>query len=257
MSFATPYRPVLNRAASVLALVGALGAPLAGIAGAADPAPAVPTSLRITTPASVPTGSSADVWVRLVHAENGGEEPVGSATVLVQRQSPSGWSQVASFTTRADGLAHGAVAIGSTARYRAYYRGDAARAASTSREVVISATSMLGQRAVAEAKRHQGAAYLYGAAGPYRFDCSGFTMYVYRRLGKSLPHSSREQAAVTRRIANSAKRPGDLIFGYHGSTIGHVGIYAGGSMMWASVESGDTVRLQSFAGRAYIVSRVS
>ena len=115
----------------------------------------------------------------------------------------------------------------------------------------------LGSRAVAEAARHHGAPYSYGAAGPSRFDCSGLTMYVFARLGRRLPHNSSAQASATTRIANSAKKPGDLIFTYHGSTIGHVGIYAGGSKMWAAVQYGDVVRLQDFSGRAYRVGRVS
>ena len=114
----------------------------------------------------------------------------------------------------------------------------------------------LGERAVAEAKRHQGAPYAYGAAGPSRFDCSGFTMYVFSRLGRRLPHNSSEQASAVRAVPAADKRPGDLIFTFHGSTIGHVGIYAGGSQMWAAVQSGDVVRLQSFAGRSYRVGRV-
>jgi cell wall-associated NlpC family hydrolase len=123
-------------------------------------------------------------------------------------------------------------------------------------EVAPPMSGTLAQRVLAEARRHAGAPYAYGAAGPNRFDCSGFTMYVFGRFGISLPHSSSAQAAATRRIPNAQKRPGDLIFTYHGGTIGHVGIYAGGSQMWAAVESGDVVRLQSFAGRTYTVGRV-
>ncbi|MDT7573654.1 MAG: peptidoglycan DL-endopeptidase CwlO, partial [Actinomycetota bacterium] len=59
------------------------------------------------------------------------------------------------------------------------------------------------------------------------------------------------------RIPDGQKRPGDLIFTYRGGAIHHVGIYAGGTQMWAAVESGDVVRLQSFAGRTYSVGRVS
>jgi cell wall-associated NlpC family hydrolase len=121
---------------------------------------------------------------------------------------------------------------------------------------VVPVSGSLADRVLAEARRHAGAPYAYGAAGPSRFDCSGFTMYVFGRFGISLPHSSSQQAAVTTRVADDQKRPGDLIFTYHGGSIGHVGIYAGGTQMWASVESGDVVRLQSFAGRTYSVGRV-
>jgi cell wall-associated NlpC family hydrolase len=249
-------RAVLRCPALIAAVCAALLLPLAGTAVAEDlTAGPAPTELRITTPSSVPAGSHADVWVRLVAPGDGGEAVVPGQTVLVQRQLSSGWSQVASFTTDADGLAHGPVTVGSTSRYRAYYRGDATHASATSREVVITATT-LGDRALAEAKRHRGKTYRYGAAGPDHFDCSGLTMYVYGRLGKKLPHGSSAQSSATQRIANSAKRPGDLIFTYHGDSIGHVGIYAGGAQMWASVQAGDVVRLQSFEGRTYRVGRV-
>ena len=114
----------------------------------------------------------------------------------------------------------------------------------------------LAERVLAEARRHEGAPYSYGAAGPRRFDCSGFTMYVFGRFGISLPHSSSGQASVTTHIPDAQKQPGDLIFTYRGGTIGHVGIYAGGTRMWAAVETGDVVRLEDFAGRAYQVGRV-
>ena len=223
-------------------------------AGAALAAGGIPTSLRLSAPSSVPAGSAAGFDVRLLTADG----PVSNRPVLRQRQDPSGWVQVASMTTGSDGLGHVSQTVGSTARFRAYFRGDSSYDASTSPETVVTAaaTTTLGQKAVAEAKRHQGQAYQYGAAGPTRFDCSGFTRYVYSRLGKSLPHNSGAQHDATRRVANSAKRAGDLIFTYRGVQVTHVGIYAGGSDMWSPVKTGDHVRLQSFSGRTYSVGRV-
>ena len=114
----------------------------------------------------------------------------------------------------------------------------------------------LGQRADAEARRHLGKPYQYGAAGPSRFDCSGFTLYVFSRLGKRLPHNSRAQYDAVRHVSRSEKRVGDLIFTKRNGRIGHVGIYAGGSDLWSPVQTGDRVRKQSFAGRDYVVGRV-
>jgi cell wall-associated NlpC family hydrolase len=114
----------------------------------------------------------------------------------------------------------------------------------------------LGQQVVAEAARHAGAPYVYGASGPSTFDCSGFTMYVVGRLGRSLPHSSAAQYVVTPRISATAKQPGDLLFFFTGGSVTHVGIYAGGSYVWASPHSGDVVRLQPIYA-AYAVGRVS
>lgn len=71
-----------------------------------------------------------------------------------------------------------------------------------------------------------GKSYRSGAEGPNSFDCSGFTMRAYARMGLDLPHSSGEQAARARTISRAEARPGDLVVGP-----GHVGIYMGRGMM--------------------------
>ena len=252
-----PSRVRLPRRAVTALVVAAVAVPLAGVSYADDSPASAPTELRISAPSSAPAGSTAPVAVRLVERPTSGRQaPVAGEQVDLQRASGSSWVQVARVTTGSDGLARTAVRVSSTARYRALFRGDTAHEQATSRQATVASRSSLGDRAVAEARRHQGQPYSYGAAGPSSFDCSGLTMYVFRRIGRDLPHNAAEQARVTRRIANSDKRPGDLIFGYHGSAIGHVGIYAGGTKMWAAVQSGDVVRLQDFSGRAYRVGRV-
>jgi cell wall-associated NlpC family hydrolase len=139
-------------------------------------------------------------------------------------------------------------------RVRAYYRGSAVRTTATSDSTVIDVETM-GQRAVQEAARHKGAPYRYGATGPNAFDCSGFTRYVYARLGRSLPHSAREQEQVTRAVSKSAKRVGDLIFIQN--VPGHVGIYAGNGKMWDAPHSGAYVSLRSIWTSDYTVGRVA
>lgn len=125
--------------------------------------------------------------------------------------------------------------------------------------VPAAAAPTLQQQALAEVQKHTGKAYRWGAAGPTRFDCSGLTMYVYSRLGRSLPHNSKAQSTArgVRLIPNMTKKPGDLIFAYRDGAIRHVGIYAGGAYFYAAVQSGDVVRKQSFHGRQYQVGRVS
>lgn len=120
------------------------------------------------------------------------------------------------------------------------------------------ATATLGQRAVAEAAKHKGKPYQYGATGPDRFDCSGYTMYVFSRLGKKIPRTSNEQYTGTRlKVARSAKQTGDLIFMRNSSgRITHVGIYAGSNKWWVSPKSGDVVKLQTLYSTNYSVARV-
>jgi cell wall-associated NlpC family hydrolase len=114
-----------------------------------------------------------------------------------------------------------------------------------------------GASVVREASHHNGAPYAYGASGPSRFDCSGFTMYVFSRFGKRLPHSSSAQYNAVRHIAKSSKQVGDLLFFRSSSgSIGHVGIYAGNGKMWDAPKSGDHVRLRAIYSSNYAVGRL-
>jgi peptidoglycan DL-endopeptidase CwlO len=79
--------------------------------------------------------------------------------------------------------------------------------------------------AVQFAMAQVGDAYVYGAAGPDAYDCSGLTMSAWAAAGVSLPHSSSAQYSSGPHIAASALQPGDLVFYY--SPISHVGMYIG------------------------------
>jgi cell wall-associated NlpC family hydrolase len=97
---------------------------------------------------------------------------------------------------------------------------------------------------VAIAKSKLGAPYAWGAAGPNTFDCSGFTMWVYARVGVSLPHSSRSQINSGQRVSRANLAPGDLVF-FGTSVIHHVGIYVGGGLYIHAPHTGDVVKLSS------------
>ena len=103
--------------------------------------------------------------------------------------------------------------------------------------------STLAGKILAIAASQAGKPYEYGADGPGSFDCSGFTMYVFGKVGISLPHSSSAQYGVVRHISSSEKRPGDLVFVFNGGggSIGHVAIYAGNGYWWESPRPGETV----------------
>jgi peptidoglycan DL-endopeptidase CwlO len=101
---------------------------------------------------------------------------------------------------------------------------------------------------VAIAKRYLGAPYRWGASGPNSFDCSGFTSFVYRQVGVSLPHSSRAQYGSGQKVPRGSLQPGDLVF--FGSPIHHVGIYVGGGQYIHSPRTGDVVRIASLSGRS-------
>ena len=78
-----------------------------------------------------------------------------------------------------------------------------------------------------EAFTHMGARYVYGSKGPYTFDCSGFTGYVYGKMGINIGYCSRDQYAQNTPIRDSEMQRGDLVFfkGRGGGRgVGHVGI---------------------------------
>jgi cell wall-associated NlpC family hydrolase len=108
-------------------------------------------------------------------------------------------------------------------------------------------TSSKGAAAVFYAMKAIGKPYRWAAAGPNAFDCSGLTMWAYRKAGVSLPHSSGSQIGQGPRISKSNLEPGDLVF--FGSPIHHVGMYVGGGDFIHSPSSGSTVRIQSLSSR--------
>jgi cell wall-associated NlpC family hydrolase len=74
-----------------------------------------------------------------------------------------------------------------------------------------------------------GKPYVFGAAGPSSFDCSGLTMAAWGSAGVGLPHSSSAQYGYGTHISESQLQPGDLVFYY--SPISHVGMYIGNGMI--------------------------
>lgn len=114
-----------------------------------------------------------------------------------------------------------------------------------------------GARVVRTARAQAGDPYVYGAAGPNAFDCSGLTMYVYRVAAhKRLPHNSAAQQGSTRRITAKAARPGDLVFFHDGGGVYHVAIYAGHHAVWHAPYPGTRVRRERIWTSAVTYGRV-
>ena len=115
--------------------------------------------------------------------------------------------------------------------------------------------SELGSEIVSYAKQYLGCPYVYGAAGSQSFDCSGFTMYVYKHFGYSLSHSATAQSKVGTYVAKEDLQPGDLVFFLDYETmdgIGHCGIYIGdGEFIHASSGSGYCVKTSTLLSGSY------
>ena len=83
--------------------------------------------------------------------------------------------------------------------------------------------------------------YVYGAAGPDSFDCSGLMMYAWAAAGVSLPHSSSVQSTMGTPVSISSLMPGDLVFYY--SPVSHVGMYIGNGQVVHAPHTGTTVQI--------------
>ncbi len=93
------------------------------------------------------------------------------------------------------------------------------------------------------AKNFMGVKYVFGGASSSGFDCSGFTMYVFKSIGVDLPHSATSQSKMGTPVGRDELKPGDLVFfETYKKGISHVGIYVGnGSFIEASSSRGIAV----------------
>ncbi|WP_432084588.1 C40 family peptidase [Streptomyces sp. WAC 04229] len=99
-------------------------------------------------------------------------------------------------------------------------------------------------KALKIAASKKGSPYRWGAVGPRRFDCSGLTLYSFKKAGKKLPRTAAQQYNKTRHISAKKRKAGDLVFFHSGRSVYHVGIYAGKGKLWHAPKTGDVVRLQ-------------
>ncbi|GGQ52023.1 hypothetical protein GCM10010166_21200 [Couchioplanes caeruleus subsp. azureus] len=146
---------------------------------------------------------------------------------------------------------------GGTMVFRTSYEGQAGVAPGATGGVKIT-VKFGGAKILAEAKKHRGARYSFGASGPNRFDCSGYTKYVYKKaVGKKLPHSANSQQRYGKAVSKSNKQVGDLLIFRNGSHGYHAGIYAGGGYMYDSPRPGMTVGKHKIWSNNYVVRRIA
>jgi cell wall-associated NlpC family hydrolase len=106
---------------------------------------------------------------------------------------------------------------------------------------------------VSIALQYLGVPYVWGGASPSGFDCSGFTMYVYAKVGVSLPHNAAMQYGMGTPVSRSQLAPGDLVF-FNG--LSHVGMYIGGGRFVHAPHTGDVVKISSLSEYWYSATYV-
>jgi len=95
--------------------------------------------------------------------------------------------------------------------------------------------------AVAFARAQLGKPYVFAAAGPDAYDCSGLTMAAWREAGVRMAHYSGSQATAFPRVSWNQLQPGDILVFY--SDYHHVGLYIGGGQMIHAPQTGDVVKI--------------
>lgn len=110
----------------------------------------------------------------------------------------------------------------------------------TKAEIVASTPNKIGTNVASDAHKYLGYRYVYGTAGPSTFDCSGFTSYLYKQYGVSLPRSSNSQGTFGTYVDKSNLIPGDILCfsNRKDRKINHVGVYVGdGKFIHASTST--------------------
>ena len=108
----------------------------------------------------------------------------------------------------------------------------------------------IGAQALRWALSRRGDPYVWGAAGPSSFDCSGLVLWAYAKVGISLPHFTGDQWNMGVHVGRNQLQPGDLVFFY--PDIGHVGLYIGNNLMVDAPDFGEVVQVQPVMWSVYV-----
>jgi cell wall-associated NlpC family hydrolase len=103
------------------------------------------------------------------------------------------------------------------------------------------AAPSLRVQALSVAAKQKGDPYRYGATGPSAFDCSGLTLYSFKKVGKKIPRTAAAQYNASHHISKASRTPGDLVFFYGSGGVYHVAVYGGGGYIWEAPKPGGHV----------------
>ena len=117
-------------------------------------------------------------------------------------------------------------------------------------DVTIPTANTVGAQALQAALTRAGDPYVWGAAGPGEFDCSGLVVWAYAQVGIALPHYTGSLWNSGVHVARSDLEPGDLVFFF--PDISHVGIYVGDGMMIDAPDFGVPVHVEPVFWSVYV-----
>jgi len=114
----------------------------------------------------------------------------------------------------------------------------------------IPTANTVGAQALQAALTRVGDPYVWGAAGPSQFDCSGLVVWAFAQEGISLPHYTGDLWNSGVHVARNDLEPGDLVFFF--ADISHVGIYVGNGLMIDAPDFGVPVHVEPVYWSAYV-----
>ena len=117
-------------------------------------------------------------------------------------------------------------------------------------KVTIPTANTVGAQALQAAISRLGDPYVWGAAGPTTFDCSGLMMWAYQQVGISLPHFTVSQYNSGVHVSRNDLEPGDLVFFF--PNISHVGMYIGNGMMINAPNFGEDVKVEPVFWNSFV-----
>ena len=117
-------------------------------------------------------------------------------------------------------------------------------------DISIPTANTVGAQALTAALTRRGDPYVWGAAGPGQFDCSGLVVWAFAQEGISLPHFTGDLWNSGVHIPRADLEPGDLVFFF--ADISHVGIYLGNGLMVDAPDFGEAVQVQPVFWSAYV-----
>jgi peptidoglycan DL-endopeptidase CwlO len=109
-------------------------------------------------------------------------------------------------------------------------------------DVVLPEATNVGTTALRAALTQRGKPYVWGAAGPDSYDCSGLIVWAFAQEGISLPHYTGDLWNAGMHVSRADLEPGDLVFFF--ADLSHVGMYVGNGLMVAAPSTGQVVQVQ-------------
>ena len=116
--------------------------------------------------------------------------------------------------------------------------------------IVLPEATTVGTVALRYALSQRGRPYVWGAAGPDSYDCSGLVMWAFAQEGILLPHYTGDQWNSGMHVSRADLEPGDLVFFF--ADISHVGLYIGNGLMVDAPSTGQVVQVQPVFWDAFV-----